>query len=95
MIDDDILIEAGTCLGELSLAELVNVDHVFITHVHMNQSLQLFLQRIERRQRLVLRQQQVEPFLVGLLERVAVRQQQPQRPLIACCPVRSFRVLAP
>ena len=36
LIDDDILIDAGTGLGELSLAELVAVDHVFITHAHLD-----------------------------------------------------------
>lgn len=36
LIDDDILIDAGTGLGELSLEELQNVDHVFITHAHLD-----------------------------------------------------------
>ena len=36
LIDHDILIDAGTGLGELSLAELVSVDHVFITHAHLD-----------------------------------------------------------
>ena len=36
LIDDDILIDAGTGLGELSLEELKNVDHVFITHAHLD-----------------------------------------------------------
>ncbi len=36
LIDDDILIDAGTGLIELSFAELINIDHVFITHSHMD-----------------------------------------------------------
>ncbi len=36
LIDNDILIDAGTGLGELSLAELQRVDHVFITHAHLD-----------------------------------------------------------
>lgn len=36
LVDDDILIDAGTGLGELSLEELTRVDHVFITHAHLD-----------------------------------------------------------
>lgn len=36
LIDHDILIDAGTGAGELSLAELSVIDHVFITHSHMD-----------------------------------------------------------
>jgi len=34
LIDQDILVDAGTGLGELSLTEMSRVDHVFITHSH-------------------------------------------------------------
>ncbi len=36
LIDHDILIDAGTGAGELSLAELSGIDHIFITHSHMD-----------------------------------------------------------
>jgi ribonuclease BN (tRNA processing enzyme) len=36
LIDDDILIDAGTGLGSLSLEQLCALDHVFITHSHMD-----------------------------------------------------------
>lgn len=36
LIDHDILIDAGTGVGELSLTELSQIDHVFITHSHMD-----------------------------------------------------------
>ncbi len=36
LVDDDILIDAGTGVGDLSLEELVKIDHVFITHSHMD-----------------------------------------------------------
>ena len=36
LVDDDILIDAGTGLGELTLEELQRVDHVFITHAHLD-----------------------------------------------------------
>ncbi len=36
LIDDDILIDAGTGVGELSLAAMQCVDHVFLTHSHLD-----------------------------------------------------------
>lgn len=36
VIDHDILIDAGTGVGELSLDQLSRIDHVFITHTHMD-----------------------------------------------------------
>ena len=34
--DGDVLIDAGTGVGELSLSELAKIDHIFITHSHMD-----------------------------------------------------------
>ena len=36
LIDHDILIDAGTGVGDLSLAELALIDHVFVTHSHLD-----------------------------------------------------------
>jgi cAMP phosphodiesterase len=36
LIDHDILLDAGTGVGELSIAELTAIDHVFVTHSHMD-----------------------------------------------------------
>src|SRR5689334_15307447 len=36
LVDNDILIDAGTGLGELSLAQMQGVDHVFLTHSHLD-----------------------------------------------------------
>lgn len=36
LIDNDILIDAGTGVGDLSLVELARIDHVFITHSHLD-----------------------------------------------------------
>ncbi len=36
LVDDDILIDAGTGVAELSLDELAAIDHVFITHTHLD-----------------------------------------------------------
>lgn len=36
LLDRDILIDAGTGVNELSLTELSMIDHVFITHAHLD-----------------------------------------------------------
>ena len=36
LVDRDILIDAGTGVADLSLAELAMIDHVFITHSHLD-----------------------------------------------------------
>ena len=36
LLDQDILLVAGTGVGDLSLAELALVDHIFVTHSHLD-----------------------------------------------------------
>jgi cAMP phosphodiesterase len=36
LIDNDILVDAGTGLGALTLEELAGIDHVFLTHSHLD-----------------------------------------------------------
>lgn len=36
LIDHDILIDAGTGVGDLPIAELAVIDHVFLTHTHLD-----------------------------------------------------------
>jgi ribonuclease BN (tRNA processing enzyme) len=36
LIDQDILIDAGTGVGDLSFNDLAAIDHVFVTHSHMD-----------------------------------------------------------
>jgi ribonuclease BN (tRNA processing enzyme) len=36
LVDHDILLDAGTGVGDLSLAELTQIDHVFVTHSHLD-----------------------------------------------------------
>jgi ribonuclease BN (tRNA processing enzyme) len=36
LVDDDILIDAGTGVGELDIDALARIDHVFITHSHLD-----------------------------------------------------------
>ena len=36
LLDNDILIDAGTGVSELSLTELTMIDHIFVTHSHLD-----------------------------------------------------------
>lgn len=36
LVDSDILIDAGSGVGDLSLAELSAIDHIFVTHSHLD-----------------------------------------------------------
>ncbi len=36
LLDHDVLIDAGTGVGDLSVAELCLIDHVFVTHSHLD-----------------------------------------------------------
>lgn len=36
LVDDDILIDAGTGVGDLSMEELLTIEHIFVTHSHLD-----------------------------------------------------------
>ncbi|MEM7207387.1 MAG: 3',5'-cyclic-nucleotide phosphodiesterase [Pseudomonadota bacterium] len=36
LVDDDVLIDAGTGVGELTLDEMMKIEHVFLTHSHLD-----------------------------------------------------------
>jgi len=36
LIDDDVLIDAGTGIGDLSLEDIDSIRHVFLTHAHLD-----------------------------------------------------------
>ncbi|MDD2900326.1 MAG: 3',5'-cyclic-nucleotide phosphodiesterase [Desulfuromonadaceae bacterium] len=36
LLDSDVLIDAGTGVGDLSLAELAAIEHIFVTHSHLD-----------------------------------------------------------
>ncbi|MCX8017440.1 MAG: 3',5'-cyclic-nucleotide phosphodiesterase [Rhodocyclaceae bacterium] len=36
LVDHDVLIDCGTGVADLSIAELAQIDHVFLTHSHMD-----------------------------------------------------------
>lgn len=41
LVDHDILIDAGSGVADLSMAELAAIDHVFLTHAHLDHVLAL------------------------------------------------------
>lgn len=43
LLDDDILIDAGTGVADLTLDELVRIDHIFISHSHLDHVLAIGL----------------------------------------------------
>jgi ribonuclease BN (tRNA processing enzyme) len=43
LIDDDVLIDAGTGVGDLSLEEMARIDHIFISHSHLDHVLAIGL----------------------------------------------------
>jgi 3',5'-cyclic-nucleotide phosphodiesterase len=36
LVDDDVLIDAGTGIGDLSLEDQKAIRHVFLTHAHLD-----------------------------------------------------------
>ena len=36
LLDDDVLIDAGTGVGNLSLSDMIKIDHIFVTHAHLD-----------------------------------------------------------
>lgn len=43
LLDDDVLVDAGTGVGDLTLGELARVDHIFISHSHLDHVLSIGL----------------------------------------------------
>lgn len=36
LLDDDVLIDAGTGVGDLELSELARIDHILVSHAHLD-----------------------------------------------------------
>lgn len=43
LLDDDVLIDAGTGVGDLTLDEMVRIDHILVTHSHLDHVLAIGL----------------------------------------------------
>lgn len=43
LVDDDLLVDAGTGVGELTLDELVRIDHIVVSHSHLDHVLAIGL----------------------------------------------------
>lgn len=43
LLDDDVLIDAGTGVGDLTLDELARIDHILISHSHLDHVLSIAL----------------------------------------------------
>jgi len=41
LLDDDVLIDAGTGVGDLSLEELARIDHILVSHSHLDHVLSI------------------------------------------------------
>jgi ribonuclease BN (tRNA processing enzyme) len=63
LIDTDILVDAGTGVGDLTVGEMLRIDHVFITHAHLDHiaALPLMLDAMGARRR--------QPVIVHALPR--------------------------
>lgn len=72
LVDDDVLLEAGSGLGELSLEELVRIDHVFLSHSHADHvaCLPLLVDAVARRRERPIVVHGIEATLGSLREHV-------------------------
>ena len=43
LLDDDVLIDAGTGVGDLSLDALARIDHILLSHSHLDHVLSIAL----------------------------------------------------
>jgi ribonuclease BN (tRNA processing enzyme) len=43
LVDDELLIDAGTGVGDLTLDEMARIDHIFVTHSHLDHVLAIGL----------------------------------------------------
>lgn len=57
LLDDDLLVDAGTGVGDLTLEEMLRIDHVLLTHSHLDHvaALPLMLDAVAARRRQPLR----------------------------------------
>lgn len=68
LVDHDILLDAGTGLTSLDVDELVRIDHVFITHTHLDHvaGLALLLDAVQGRRSAPVTVHATEPVVTAL-----------------------------
>lgn len=107
LVDDDVLVDAGTGVGELTLDEMSLVDHIFITHSHLDHVLAIGLladsvTRARRaRNRPPIQVHALAPTLAALRNHVLngviwpdfTRLPDPQDPVLALVPIEVGQVV--
>ncbi len=107
LVDDDVLIDAGTGVGDLTLDEMARIDHIFVTHSHLDHVLAIGLladsvtraRRFHRRPPIQVHA--LAPTLSALREHVFngviwpdfTRLPEPQAPVLALLPIDVGQVL--
>jgi ribonuclease BN (tRNA processing enzyme) len=72
LLDDDVLIDAGTGVGDLTLDEMTAIDHIFVTHSHLDHVLGIgLLADSVARRRLSRQHSRRGPILVHALPQTA------------------------
>jgi ribonuclease BN (tRNA processing enzyme) len=108
LVDDDVLIDAGTGVGDLTLAEMARIDHIFVTHSHLDHVLAIGLladsvTRLRSQQRRPpVRVHALPPTLQALRDHIFngliwpdfTRLPSPQAPVLALVPIEVGQVIA-
>jgi ribonuclease BN (tRNA processing enzyme) len=108
LVDGDVLIDAGTGVGDLSLDEMTRIDHIFVTHSHLDHVLAIGLlaDSVTRARRSrgcpPIQVHALAPTLTALREHVFngviwpdfTRLPDPHAPVLALLPLQVGQVLA-
>jgi ribonuclease BN (tRNA processing enzyme) len=107
LLDDNVLIDAGTGVGDLTLDEMVRVDHILVTHSHLDHVLAIGLladsvaRRRQAEGRPAIQVHALAPTLAALRHHVFngviwpdfTRLPDAERPLLAFSPIEVGQVL--
>ncbi len=108
LLDDDVLIDAGTGVGDLTLDEMAGIDHIFVSHSHLDHVLAIGLladsvtRRRSAAQRPPVQVRALAPTLAALKTHVFngviwpdfTRLPEPDHPVLAFVPVVVGEVVA-
>ena len=103
LIDHDLLVDAGTGVGDLTLDEMAGIDHVLLTHSHLDHiaALPLMVDAIASRRRTPLRVHALQRTIDALKTHVFngiiwpdfSRIPTPEAPFIQFCPLQTGETL--